>query len=195
MKTKKGETKLKKVLLALGLLVTFVITGCAQNSDEADTTDDQATTSSETENAEKSADDTANVKKALLDTQMNLVHELTTYQPAINDYTAAAADETSKEEDVKAAKEAAKTAASEVSGQLEGYEIQTELPEAEKEQYAEAIATLQTYYQQVATALEANVGEVDLSEADATWEDFQGQINEIYEAADLIAPDMKDALS
>ncbi|WP_079709659.1 hypothetical protein [Paraliobacillus ryukyuensis] len=186
---------MKKVLLALGLLVTFVITGCAQNSDEADTTDDQATTSSETENAEKSADDTANVKKALLDTQMNLVHELTTYQPAINDYTAAAADETSKEEDVKAAKEAAKTAASEVSGQLEGYEIQTELPEAEKEQYAEAIATLQTYYQQVATALEANVGEVDLSEADATWEDFQGQINEIYEAADLIAPDMKDALS
>lgn len=195
MKTKKGETKLKKVLLALGLLVTFVITGCAQNSDEADTTDDQATTSSETESAEKSADDTANVKKALLDTQMNLVHELTTYQPAINDYTAAAADEAAKEEDVKAAKEAAKTAASEVSSQLEGYEIQTELPEAEKEQYAAAIATLQTYYQQVATALEANVGEVDLSEADATWEDFQGQINEIYEAADLIAPDMKDALS
>ncbi|CQR46650.1 Septation ring formation regulator EzrA [Paraliobacillus sp. PM-2] len=177
---------MKKLLVSLGLLVALILTGCSQDETNTDGNNE------ETDDTEQTTD-SQDVKVALLDVQLNLTKAVSTYQQEINAYLTVSQDETSTEEAIQTAKDEAKTAAKEATNVLNSYDIQVELPEQEKEQYENAITTLNTYYQQVESSM--NNEELDLSEADATWDKFQEQITEIYEQADLMVPDMAEALS
>ncbi|MFB1049355.1 hypothetical protein [Paraliobacillus sp. JSM ZJ581] len=177
---------MKQLLIALGLIVALVITGCSQDEKSTENSNDN------TEDAEQATDE-KETQVALLDVQLNLTKAVSPHQQKINAYLLALQDESSTEETIQTTEEEAKTAATEAKNLLNDYEIQVELPDQEKEQYQKAITTLNNYYQQVETGLNSEAA--DLKEAEATWEKFQEQIAEIYEAADLMVPDMADALS
>ncbi|WP_112181128.1 hypothetical protein [Paraliobacillus zengyii] len=174
---------MKKFLFAFSLVTLLIITACSSDENEDATTETQ----------EEQTTDEQSVQVGLLDAQAELTSDVAPYQQQINAYQAAAADEEVDEATVQSALDEAKTAAEEASSTLEGYSLETELPEEQKTQYEEAIDTLQSYYQEVQTGLDAD--EVDLTTAQAAWDDFQAEITSLYEANDLIAPDMASALS
>ncbi|WP_117169396.1 hypothetical protein [Paraliobacillus sediminis] len=176
---------MKKLLFVFSLVTVLVVTGCSADENEDAT--------AETETPEEQTTDDQSVQIGLLDAQSELTSDVAPYQQKINAYQAAIVDEEADEATVQAALDEAKTAAEEAASTLEGYTLDTELPEEQKAEYEEAISTLQTYYQEAQTSLDAD--EVDLTTAQAAWDEFQVKITSLYEANDLIAPDMASALS
>lgn len=176
---------MKKLLFVFSLVAVLFITGCSSDESKDETT--------EKEKPEAQATDDQSVQIGLLDAQSELTSDVAPYQQKINAYQAAIVDEEAEETTVQAALDDAKTASEEAASTLDGYTLETELPEEQKTQYEEAIASLQSYYKEVQTGLAAD--EVDLTAAQAVWDEFQVQINSLYEANDLIAPDMASVLS
>ncbi|UFU01261.1 hypothetical protein KO561_10100 [Radiobacillus kanasensis] len=176
---------MKKFLLALGLISAFVIAGCSQ-SDEG--TDKEK--SSEEEKASES-----DVKTVLLDEQENFTDTFSPFQQTINAYQATIGDDEVTPEERAAAAEEALTAAKNAQTELENYEVSADLSDDMKESYTNALTTLKDYYAEVASAIEANADAADFTAAQTKWDEYQSAIGSIFEDADLLAPNMADALS
>ncbi|WP_077621778.1 hypothetical protein [Sediminibacillus massiliensis] len=184
---------MKKLLLLFGIISVMVVAGCSQS----DSGEEEASDNSSTEENQTNEDqtDSTQVKKDVLNAQRDFTSTISPYQQKINAYQASLADEEAAEEDTQAAAEEALTAAKDAQTELEGYEFSTDLPEDVEEKYNSALSSLSEYYAEMHSAIEESALDPDFSNAEAKWEEFQTQINELYEGIDMHAPNMGDALS
>ncbi|WP_053219454.1 hypothetical protein [Virgibacillus senegalensis] len=187
---------MKKFLLSLGLISALTIAGCSQSDNEDDTaTGDDTAEQQEEDTKSDESNDNAEVKKELLNAQMDFTSTVSPYQQKINAYQGNLADEEVSEEDIEASAEEALTAAKDAQTELENYQFEADVPDEVKENYQQAIATLGDYYSETETAINDSALEPDFSAAQDKWDEFQEQITSIYEGQDMFAPNMADALS
>ncbi|ARI77299.1 hypothetical protein [Halobacillus mangrovi] len=183
---------MKKWLLALGLTSALVIAGCNGGSGEEE---GNAESDSQTEEKDQGNDEQA-IKKELLNAQMNLKDTFKEYQAKIAAYEGAVSAEEPDVEAIKTAGEEALTEAQEAAEEAANYTVEADLSEDIKSQFQEAVTTsLKAYYEEVASALEGNVEEADLSTADEKFTEFNDKLGTIYEEVGLLTPNMKDELS
>ncbi|SFF61270.1 hypothetical protein SAMN05216353_10383 [Halobacillus alkaliphilus] len=186
---------MKKWVLMLGIAGTLVIAGCNNDSSDESSSDSENQTEEQSSGEEESKNDDQAMKKEIMSVQMNMQDTFHPYQSKIAAYEEALVAEEPDPEAIKSAGEEAQKAAAEAADAASSYSIEADLPEDVITTYEEALPSLQSYYEEVASALESNVEEADLSQADEKFSEFTEQIAPVYEDAGLLKPEFKKEFS
>ncbi|MCA1023247.1 hypothetical protein [Halobacillus litoralis] len=182
---------MKKWLIALGLTSALVTAGCSGDTEESSDSEGQNEETTETEE-----DNSQDLKKSLMDAQMELTDTFKPHQQKISAYQAAISAEDPDAEAITSAGEEAKTAAGEAAAAASDYTVETELPDETKTKIQEAMPSLQAYYEEVEKALDENIEEADFTAADEKAEEFNEQFGQILTDAGFpAAPDLIGEMS
>ncbi|MFP7493836.1 hypothetical protein SFC66_08630 [Terribacillus saccharophilus] len=170
-------------LLALTAIAAIFVTGCSS-------ADSQTKADSGSEKTE-----TTDIKKELLQTQMDFTTEFSPDYAPIAVYEASMADDASTEDVIKTNAEAAKKAADEGAAKLADYKLESNLPDEQKEAFTNSLEELKVYFEEVSKAIDASATEPNFDTAQQHFDAFQAELEDIYKDADLQVPDMASALS
>nr|WP_318540945.1 hypothetical protein [Terribacillus saccharophilus] len=170
-------------LLALTAIVAIFATGCS-NADSQSKSDG---------GSEKT--ETTDVKKELINTQMNFTADFSPNYAPIADYQAALADDASTEDVIKTSAEVAKKATDEGATKLADYKLESNLPDEEKEAFTASLESFKAYFEEVSKAIDASQTEPNFDAAQKQFDTFQSDLEGIYKDADLQVPNMATALS
>ncbi|WP_101844048.1 hypothetical protein [Halobacillus sp. Marseille-P3879] len=176
---------MKQWMLLLALLsILLIAAGCGSNSEDSAAEDNEADAHSEEEQE---------LKKDLLNWQQDMAATLRPEQSQITDLEAVLSDEESEldQENVDDARSAAKDA----RGKVADYEMDGNVNEDTTSAIEEALPTLETYYSEVESSLEGSVEDADLSKANESFEEFQEEMDRIFEDAGLAPTNLKNEFS
>jgi PBP1b-binding outer membrane lipoprotein LpoB len=178
-----------KKLAAFGIVSALLFaSGCNQEAEPKKET---------TENTE-TKEQTADVKTALLDFQMQLVNAIVPKQKAITAYDSAVAtvndpatpaEEKPKPEEVEKLKADAVKASQELAQDVKNVEIPAEL-EKHKDAIQAALDDLSKSYESRSKSIGG-----DVTEADNLFNEFQTKMGKIFEEEGLLAPDFLKSIS
>ncbi|WP_181348349.1 hypothetical protein [Thalassobacillus sp. CUG 92003] len=181
---------MKKLLLALGLSSALVVAGCSDDGEDTNTEDD--TNTEEQNNSEE--ENAGAEKEQILDIQDKITKEFKQYQSKISAYQAAVGAEEPVDSEIESAAEEAKSAAEAGSEAAANYTIEADISDDMKDQYMDAMSSLEAYYNEVASALDENMMEADFSAAEEEFTAFNDALGSIYEEVGLYAPSMMEEL-
>jgi PBP1b-binding outer membrane lipoprotein LpoB len=178
-----------KKLAAFGIASALLFaSGCNQEAEPKKETTEKTETKEET----------ADVKTALLDFQMQLVNTITPKQKAIAAYDSAVAtvndpqtpaDQKPKPEEIEKLKADAIKASQELAQDVKNVQIPAEL-DKHKEAIEAALNDLSASYE----SRSKNLGG-DVTEADKLFNEFQTKMGKIFEEEGLLAPDFLKSIS
>ncbi|MFP7169363.1 hypothetical protein [Terribacillus sp. FSL K6-0262] len=170
-------------LLALTAIVAIFATGCSSAGSQSESDSGSEKT------------ETTDVKKELLRTQMDFTADFSAYYAPIAAYQTALADEASTDDVIKTSAEAAKKAADEGAAKLADYDLESNLPDEQKETFTKSLDSLKAYFEEVSKAIDASETEPNFDAAQKHFDTFQSDLEGIYKDAGLQVPDMAAALS